>query len=138
MPLPVAHALIGASVVSALRPGFTLQRDWRKLAFGAFLGILPDFDYLLNLSPGLGGGWHHGFTHSIAFSFLIGLLAPAVVGPVSTRNVLTYSLTTMSHPLLDFLFTESWGVELFWPFSSQRFGGRLPGPVDYRGLPYLT
>ena len=64
MPLPVAHGLVGASVFAALRPANELG-GWKWLAFGAFLGVAPDFDFALNWLGISAGGWHHGFTHSI-------------------------------------------------------------------------
>ena len=109
MPLPVAHTLLGAGVVAALLPRRGAETGRGQLAFGAFLGILPDFDYCLNFAPGLGGGWHHGFTHSFAFSLLAGLLASAAAGRPGVRGALAYGSATLSHPLLDYLCTESWG-----------------------------
>jgi inner membrane protein len=123
--------LLGASVIVALRPPHSTGRGYQPLLLGAFLGICPDFDYLLNHWPGLGRGWHHGFTHSVAFAFLIGLLASWVYGRGNVRDTLTYGLATLSHPLLDFLFTESRGIELLWPFTTRRFKLRLPNPIDY-------
>src|ERR1700730_8496105 len=131
MPLPVAHGLLGASVVAAMRPSRPLNDNWRELMLGAFLGICPDFDYFLNLVPGLGGGWHHGFTHSFGFAFLLGFLVSLGAGQFRFKDVITYSLAIVSHPLLDFFFTESNGVELFWPLSNQRFRMQLPNPINY-------
>ena len=56
VPLPVAHGLVGASVVAALRPSNQPGR-WRWLALGAFLGIAPDFDFALNWLRLSRGGW---------------------------------------------------------------------------------
>jgi membrane-bound metal-dependent hydrolase YbcI (DUF457 family) len=131
MSLPVAHALLGASVVAALQPDASLRRDRKSLVLGAFLGIFPDFDYFLNLIPTLGGGWHHGFTHSFLFAFLAGLVTAIAWGKADRRGIIVYGSATLSHPLLDFLITESRGVELFWPFSNLRFKLRLPNPIDY-------
>jgi hypothetical protein len=79
MPLPVAHGLLGASVAAALRPP-SQSRRWGALWAGAFLGICPDFDYALNWLRISGGGWHHGFTHSILFALSLGSLTAAVSG----------------------------------------------------------
>jgi membrane-bound metal-dependent hydrolase YbcI (DUF457 family) len=131
MPLPVAHGLLGATVVAAVRPSRPFNRNWRELVLGALLGICPDFDYFLNLIPGLGGGWHHGFTHSFGFAFLLGFLVSLGSGKLRFKDVSIYSLAIVSHPLLDFVFTESKGIELFWPFSTQRFRLQLPNPINY-------
>lgn len=131
MPLPVAHGLLGASMVAAVRPYNSRRVNYRVLLLGAALGICPDFDYLLNWIPYFGRGWHHGFTHSFVFAFMLGWLTAAVLGKVNVRNVLAYGLATLSHPLLDFMLTESRGIELLWPLSARRWRLMLPNPIDY-------
>ena len=131
MPLPLAHGLLGASVVAAVRPYGSRRVNYRMLLVGAALGICPDFDYLLNWIPGLGGGWHHGFTHSFAFALALGWITAAVLGKTNARTVAAFALATFSHPLIDFLITESRGIELLWPLTSQRFRLMLPNPIDY-------
>lgn len=130
MPMPVAHGLLGASVAAALAPPRTVRRG-RVLLVGALLGICPDFDYLLNWVGLFGRGWHHDFSHSFAFTLLVGVCAAFVCAGLSRRNILTYWLAALTHPLADYVMTESRGVELFWPLSDRRF--RLGGPtlLDY-------
>ena len=130
MPLPIAHAMVGATVVAALRPS-SQSGQWKSLLIGAFLGIFPDFDYALNWFRISGGGWHHGFTHSIAFSLLLGLLIIIVSRDWNTRSFVVFSAATVSHTLLDYLITESRGVALWWPFTDHRYKLRLPNPIDY-------
>jgi len=129
MPLPLAHALVGASVAAALRPSG--QSQWRPLLVGAFLGVCPDFDYALNWLRISGGGWHHSFTHSIAFALLIGLITLLISREWEVRSFVLFSAASVSHTLLDFLITESYGVALWWPFTDQRYKLRLPNPIDY-------
>ena len=78
MPLPVAHGLLGASIAAALQPSESPR--WRTLCVCALLGVCPDFDYALNWLRVSGGGWHHGFTHSILFALFIGSLTDQEVG----------------------------------------------------------
>ncbi len=130
MPLPVAHALVGASVVAALRPS-TQSGNWRVLALGAFLGIAPDFDYALNWQRIWAGGWHHGFTHSIPFALMVGLLVIILLRQWSIRSYLVFSAAFVSHTLLDYMLTESRGVALWWPFTNRRYKFRFPNPIDY-------
>ena len=130
MPLPVAHGLIGASVVVALRPTDQPGR-WKWLAFGAFLGVAPDFDYALNWLRISHGGWHHGFTHSIPFALVVGLVIIITLRQREWRSFLIVSGAYVSHTLLDFMLTESRGVALWWPFTNQRYKLRLPNPIDY-------
>jgi membrane-bound metal-dependent hydrolase YbcI (DUF457 family) len=101
------------------------------LLIGACLGICPDFDYFLNWLRISGGGWHHGFTHSLVFALFLGLVATTVFGERKARSVIIYSAAAGSHTILDFLMTESRGVALWWPFTNQRYKLRLPNPIDY-------
>jgi membrane-bound metal-dependent hydrolase YbcI (DUF457 family) len=128
--LPVAHGLVGATMVASLAAD-PRSRNSRHLLAGAFLGIAPDFDYALNYVPGLGRGWHHGFTHSIVFGCLVGFLMSLGFGKGKPRATVVYSLAIISHPILDFFFTESRGIQLLWPFSAKRFRLMVPSPIEY-------
>lgn len=129
MPLPVAHALIGASVAAALdRRSESL---WQVLCLSALLGVSPDFDYALNMLRIGRGGWHHGFTHSIIFALFGGALTALVFGWRSVQGFIVFSAALASHTLLDYLMTESRGVSLWWPFTDRRYKLRGPNPIDY-------
>jgi membrane-bound metal-dependent hydrolase YbcI (DUF457 family) len=130
MPLPVAHGLLGASVAAALRKP-SQSHQWKILLTGAFLGICPDFDYALNWLRIAGGGWHHGFTHSILFALLLGPVTAAALKEWNVRSVIMFSGAVVSHTLLDFLMTESRGVALWWPLTNHRYKLMLPNAIDY-------
>ena len=129
MPLPVAHAVIGASVAAAIYPK---TNDWWKLlVISAVLGICPDFDYVLNWLRVGRGGWHHGFTHSIVFAIVVGGLTTLIFSWRSARAFIAFSAATASHTLLDYLMTESRGVSMWWPFTDRRYKLQGPNPIDY-------
>src|SRR5215216_4949619 len=130
MPLPIAHALVAASVAAGLRPS-SQSHQWKPLLIGAFLGICPDFDYFLNWMRISGGVWHHGFTHSIALAFLLCLITVVILREMKVRSLILFGAAAVSHTLLDFLITESHGVALWWPFTDQRYKVSLPNPIDY-------
>lgn len=130
MPLPLAHALVGASAAAALQPASRSQQ-WKPILIAAFLGICPDFDYALNFMRISGGGWHHGFTHSIAFALLLGLLTIVILRDWSVRSFVLFSAAAASHTLLDYLITESRGVALWWPFTDHRYKLEITNPIDY-------
>ena len=130
VPLPVAHGLVGAGVVAALLPSAQPGR-WKWLAFGALLGVAPDFDYALNWLRIGRGRWHHGFTHSIPFALVVGLVTIFVLRQWNVRSFLVISGAYVSHTLLDFMLTESRGVALWWPFTNYRYKLRFPNPIDY-------
>ena len=91
------------------------------LVVGALLGVCPDADYVLSWLHVLGRGWHHGFTHSVAFAVLVGATVSWGLGLRGWRGVLACVLPVLSHPLLDCLITESPGVALWWPVTDRRY-----------------
>jgi membrane-bound metal-dependent hydrolase YbcI (DUF457 family) len=127
MPLPIAHGLFGASVVAAVLPAPISKRYAKPMLFGAFLANTPDFDFalvfLLNSDK-----WHRGFTHSMMFALLMVMMFVAYRGRREFREALAYGLAFASHCVLDFVTTKKGGgVELFFPFSDERFGLRWFG-----------
>ena len=120
MPLPLAHGLLGASIVAALHQKPRRIRYAISLLAGALLANAADLDFLL--VAGLQSKtWHRGFTHSIVFSFLISLLFLFMLGRGQFRNAIAYGLAFTSHGLLDYLTSKNGsGVELLWPFSTAK------------------
>lgn len=121
MPFSVAHGLVGASVVAAAHPRPSLKDEWQALLFGAFLAIAPDFDFILVRALHY-RGYHRAFTHSIMFALAAGCLMLAVLGKSRLREAIIYTAALLSHGLLDFASTRiGGGVELLWPFTTERF-----------------
>ncbi len=141
MPTPIGHGLLGAAVLAAFPLNRKALPDWRVCVLGALLGAAPDLDCLLGFlpfAPFAGRGWHHDFTHSLGFACLCGaLLALCVRGGetmlrvTQLRAALLFSAAMATHPLLDFIFTDSVGVELFWPFAHQYVRLGLPSPTAF-------
>ncbi|HEV3467840.1 MAG TPA: metal-dependent hydrolase [Pyrinomonadaceae bacterium] len=127
MPLPVAHGLLGASVVAALQPRSFLTTPGRlaaALLAGAFAANAADLDFLLVFAL-RSKTWHRGFTHSLAFALLVGAALAAGLGRERARQAAAYGLAFASHAVLDWVTTkEGGGVELLWPFTGERF---VPG-----------
>jgi inner membrane protein len=137
MPFPIAHGFVGASVVAASRKRLSLKQDWLVLLFGAFLAIAPDFDFFLVWVFHM-RGWHRAFTHSIFFALVAGCLMLAMLGARRMSEAIAYCFALLSHGLLDFAATKAGGgVELLWPFSSQRLKLGLIGISEF-GLKHQT
>lgn len=128
MPLPVAHACVGAGVVAVIRPHSNAKSDlWLPMLLGAILANCPDLDFIVARMT-QDHGWHRGPTHSLFFALVVGLIILAVMGASRWREAVGYGLALMSHGLLDFAATKlGGGVELLWPLTNERFKLGLVG-----------
>jgi membrane-bound metal-dependent hydrolase YbcI (DUF457 family) len=126
MPLPIAHGLIGASIVAATLPDASPLRNWKPLLLGAAVASGPDLDYFLPTSS------HRGITHSLIFAAMMSLICFGIWRKSNVRLAIGLSGAAFSHSLLDYVTTKTMpGVELLWPLSNRRFG---LGLVDYYQL----
>jgi membrane-bound metal-dependent hydrolase YbcI (DUF457 family) len=131
MPLPVAHGLLGATLVAAVRPDAGGRRYYLPLAAGALLANAPDLDFALVFALH-SRAWHRGFTHSFSFALVVCLVFFFALGGRRARAAAGYGLAYASHSVLDFVTTKfGGGVELLWPFSAERFA------LGWRGLSEL-
>ncbi|QQS47135.1 MAG: metal-dependent hydrolase [Acidobacteriota bacterium] len=122
MPLPVAHGLIGASLVAASGRGFSLRRDSGPILFGAMLAMAPDLDLILAWGLGFGIKVHGGFSHSLVFALASGAALSLILSENSTRRVLAYMAAAASHGLLDACTKKEFGgAALLWPFSFTKY-----------------
>lgn len=134
MPSAVSHAFLGIAFGAAVS---SRKRIW---AVSAACSALPDVDALaVKLFSPLSDMWtHRGFSHSLIFAFLVGLLVVSFgfTGRSLQRGsrqwwlfLLFFFATTASHGFADALNNGSIGVDFFAPFSSVRY--LLP----YRPIP---
>lgn len=131
MPLPISHGLLGASIVAAIIPNSVKERYYFSILTGAFLANLADFDFLFVFVLH-DKSWHRGFTHSIFLSVLVGLSFYIYFGNKRRREALAYSSAYASHFILDFITSKVGdGVELFSPFSDERYGLRYFSLSEY-------
>jgi membrane-bound metal-dependent hydrolase YbcI (DUF457 family) len=119
MPLPIAHGLLGASLVAAIHPR-PARRHFIPLLVGAFLANAADLDFALVFIL-RSKAWHRGFSHSITFALLVTLSFVLLLGASRVREAVAYGSAFASHAVLDYVTTkEGGGVDLLWPFSSER------------------
>ena len=118
--MPLAHALLGGSLVAALHTQPRQRRFWWSLFVGAVFANAADFDFLLVFALH-SKAWHRGFTHSLVFALLIYLLIAVGLGRRRWKEALAFGLAFASHGVLDNVTSKvGGGVELFWPFASDR------------------
>jgi hypothetical protein len=145
MPLPVAHGLVGASIVAVMSSRDPARLEWRALSLGAVLAICPDFDVFFSVVLGFGGSWHGSFSHSITFATLVGLLVPWVLGISPVRSNLRFVAATASHGFLDALTgkelhageeIQTWPARLLstWPTERAKCPSNCQGTVERQSI----
>jgi inner membrane protein len=97
------------------------RTDWRLIAFCLFGANAADLDFVPGLLVGDLGRFHHGPAHSLTFAILFGGVA-AVLSRCRGAHFVVAFLLYASHLALDYLVqdpTPPFGLQLFWPFSSE-------------------
>lgn len=124
--MPIAHGLLGASIVAAVHRQPSRYCGLPLLA-GAVLANLPDLDFIIVFIVG-SRGWHRTFSHSLLMAAIVGLFFILGLGRNRWREAAAYTLAFASHGLLDFATTvKGGGVELFWPIWTERLKLNLIG-----------
>lgn len=128
MPSPIGHMLAGVAIsgsVPTSAPHESPRAAVLLTLLLAALAAIPDADLLLPVV-------HRGASHSVAAIALVSILAMGVTrwvtGGVHWRMVLVCAAAYASHPLLDWLGTDTYlprGVQIFWPFSDRFFISNL-------------
>lgn len=96
------------------------------LCAGVVACVIPDADVIgfkfgIEYASQFG---HRGFTHSISFGLVLGLLAMLFHRKLDCSRLSAFlfvSLCASSHGLLDMLTDGGLGVALFWPYDNTRY-----------------
>ncbi|MCE3279071.1 MAG: metal-dependent hydrolase [Bacteroidetes bacterium] len=126
----MASAFGHAYAAIAIGSGFQDKiRSWKFLILGMICSIIPDAD-VISFSLGIPyeSFWgHRGFSHSIFFGILLGILVTALfykkhfLTRTGLQYILFFSFCTISHGILDALTTGGLGVTFFSPFNNSRY-----------------
>jgi inner membrane protein len=115
----VTQIVLGAAVGEAV---LGKKIGNRAMVLGAIAGTIPDLDIIANYFTDTVSALeiHRGFTHSIVFAVVFGLLFGWLLSLWDKRASLKewswfWFLCFVTHPLLDAHTT--WGTQLFWPFD---------------------
>jgi inner membrane protein len=132
---PVTQGVLGASVPQAISQTKTIVA---ATLFGAVSGMAPDLDSLIrsDTDPLLYLEYHRQFTHSLFFIPIGSLICALVLYYLIARRwQISFKLTYLfcllgyaTHGLLDAC--TSYGTQLLWPFSNERFAWNTISIVD--------
>ena len=98
----------------------------RLVLAGACCAVLPDADFAsvaFGFDSYSGTYGHRGFTHSLGFALLLGVLAALALGPTTRQRctaAVFIALCTASHPLLDGLIDSGICNAWAWPLDGAR------------------
>lgn len=138
MPTILSHLAVPISVAVALGPR---RVSWGMLAAGMVAAVLPDADSVaFKLGIPYGGMWgHRGFTHTLGFALVVGLLGWWAASRWRIPRGYGYAwiaLCVFSHPVLDTLTNGGLAIALYWPLTDTRFFSPwrpvVVSPVDFR------
>ena len=140
MPTILTHA----AVPLALRLGLGGKTvPARLLACGAIASMIPDLDVIgMRLGVAYSSDFgHRGFTHSLLFAALVALAGACFHRRLRSGFVgafLFLFAAAASHGLLDTFTNGGRGVELLWPWASERYFAPVRpievSPLSIRGL----
>ncbi len=130
---PVTHGLIGASASQL----FAKKKEMRAAALvGAVGAMLPDLDILIDSAndPLLQLEFHRQFTHSFLFIPVIAFIATLVCwwfvkNRLTLQKAYIFGLMGALTAGLADTFT-SYGVQLLWPFTDERFAWNIISVFD--------
>ena len=126
MPTFIGHTAVGIALGTTVIP----RQHWlRVILLSIFCSVAPDLD---SIGFRLGIPYHHwpghrGFSHSILFAIILGLMAILfIIGiekSAKTRFLCfcVFFSCGLSHDVLDAMTNGGLGVAFFSPFSEQRF-----------------
>lgn len=120
------HVFASVTLGKCIPTSMVNKKLW---ALGALCSVLPDADVIsFKLGIPYESFWgHRGFSHSILFSVIVGVLITMLFywkkNPFKIRvgYAVFFSLCTVSHPVLDALTNGGHGVAFFSPFDTTRY-----------------
>ncbi len=123
----MASAFSHVTVPIALTMAFGFKQISKRLfILGMCLSIIPDIDVIgFHYAIKYESQWgHRGFTHSVFFAFLVGLIAAYFSNFLKAKHlhVFLFAFASMlSHGILDACTSGGLGVEFWWPFNETRY-----------------
>ncbi len=126
MPTPIGHSLAGL-LLSKTKIFVPSRSTYKSLAVAMVLANLADADFVPGLLSGNPNRFHHGLTHSVGASLIVGFLFAGYFYFRQRRFLVPFFFAASaysSHILLDFFAVDTSmprGIPALWPFSSEYF-----------------
>ncbi|MFH1940856.1 MAG: metal-dependent hydrolase [bacterium] len=127
MCTPFGHSLLGYSMASGYS-FWSIGQRWVVYGLILFLSNLPDVDFLFGYFTGNPNRYHHGWTHSLMFAVIVGVVFGVASSSFTRHNGIRAGIVAfilvLSHILLDFFTKDTrppFGMPLFWPASKAYF-----------------
>src|SRR5665647_2315872 len=124
MPTILSHPAVPIALFTKKIWGNLWSKSLLRLCL--FLTIIPDGDVItFKFGIPYESQWgHRGFTHSIAFALITGVVCQLFSRKLQAKRWMVFIMTSgsvLSHALLDGMTSGGKGVALFWPLTNERF-----------------
>jgi membrane-bound metal-dependent hydrolase YbcI (DUF457 family) len=119
MPLPIAHGMVGASLVALIHPSAGIK-NWKPMFWGFLLANSPDLDFAFAFLFGW-KNFHRGISHSLVFALAVAALIFVFLRRKHWRIPFSCALAFLSHTLLDFISASDGAVRLLTPFDNDKY-----------------
>ena len=115
----LGHTIVGYTIAKV--GGVRLNK--KVLWMATALAFFPDADIILhNLGVSYDSVWgHRGFSHSLTFAFIMGILFSFPFKNNRWQIALIFSLSIASHGVIDAMTTGGRGIAFFWPLENGRY-----------------
>ncbi len=143
MSSPIAHSLAGLGIgFLSWRKVFKTTLTWKAVLFCVVVANLPDFDVIPGIFAGDINLYHHDYTHTFLFAFIVSLVVFAAGAKNRMKWAYMAFLLVLSHFLIDYITIDRSppiGLPLLWPFSDIRFKWEFAFlPVVARGSSLIS
>lgn len=126
MPTPIGHVLAGLALHSCANKDFSIN-NWQFGLVSLFAVVSPDLDFIPGYFVGNPNKYHHQFTHSFAFAFIVGFCLALLMSKQNRMRLklgIYFFILICSHLGLDFVTLDRsapYGEMLLWPFTTSYY-----------------
>lgn len=126
MPTMIGHSLAGV-LLNETKLFLPAQTAFKSMLIAIILANLADLDFVSGFFVGNPNRFHHGITHSLGATVLVGVLFALYFYIKENRFLAPFAFSSLlyfSHVLFDFFSMDTSlprGVPIFWPFTGEHY-----------------